>query len=112
MSGTDILDHEPDGHLLEGEVRICRERPSGPPSDAMAITEVLESIIVLSQRLYERVQKMRKERKAREKVREEGREEGRLEVQTAIQIWNQQRLEAEARGEPFDVPFPTFDDRG
>ena len=99
---------------------MWREWPSGPPSDAMAITEVLEFSMVLSQWLYERVQKMRKERKAREKNREEGRKEGReegrkegrLEAQTAVQTWNQQRLEVEARGETFDVPPPTFDDRG
>lgn len=42
---------------------MWRERPSGPPSDAMAITAVLELIMVLSQWLYERVEKMREERR-------------------------------------------------
>ena len=83
----------------------------------MAITEVVEFSMVLSQGLYNRFkreqEKTRREGfdKGLEKGREEGRQEGRLEAQTAIDTWNRQRLEAEARGETFDVPPPTFDDR-
>ena len=85
----------------------------------MAITEVLELIMVLSQGLYEKVQKMKKAReKMREEMRKEGLDEG-LEKgrqgETAHQArwenWNRQRLEAKVRGEPFDVPHPTLEDR-
>ena len=74
----------------------------------MAITEVLESIMVLSQGLYEKVQKMKK---AREKMRKEMRKEGSEANQAKWENWNRLRLEAEERGEPFDVPPPTREDR-
>ena len=67
----------------------------------MAITEVVELIMVLSQGLYDRF------KRAREKVREEGRKE----VWQEWEAWNRLRLEAEERGEPFDVPPPTREDR-
>ena len=67
----------------------------------MAITEVLELIMVLSQGLYDRF------RRAREKTRKEGSEAN----QAKWENWNRLRLEAEERGEPFDVPPPTREDR-
>ena len=67
----------------------------------MAITEVLESIMVLSQGLYDRF------RRAREKTRKEGSEAN----QAKWENWNRLRLEAEERGEPFDVHPPTREDR-
>ena len=70
----------------------------------MAITEVVELIMVLSQGLYDRFEK------ARKKVREEGRKEGRKEVWQKWEAWNRLRLEAEERGEPFNVPPPTRED--
>ena len=85
----------------------------------MAITEVLELIMVLSQGLYDRFRRAReKTRKEKEKTRKEGLDEG-LEKgrqgETALQSkwenWNRLRLEAEERGEPFDVPPPTLEDR-
>ncbi len=42
----------------------------------------------------------------REKIREEGREEVRTALAEKFKIWNQKRLDAEARGEPFDEPPP------
>ena len=74
----------------------------------MAITEVLESIMVLSQGLYEQVQKMKK---GKEKMRKEMRKEGSEANQAKWENWNRLRLEAEERGEPFDVPPPTREDR-
>ena len=38
----------------------------------------------------------------REKIREEGREA----LAEQVRVWNQKRLDAEARGEPFDEPPP------
>ena len=74
----------------------------------MAITEVLELIMVLSQGLYDRFRREReKTRKEKEKMREEGFEAN----QARWENWNRLRLEAEERGEPFDVPPPTREDR-
>ncbi len=42
----------------------------------------------------------------RERFREEGREEVRTALAEKIKIWNQKRLDAESRGEPFDEPPP------
>ena len=42
----------------------------------------------------------------REQGREEGREEGKADERRAWVDWNTRRLEAEARGEPFDEPPP------
>jgi hypothetical protein len=48
--------------------------------------------------------------KQRERFREEGREKGREEGREAlaeqVRVWNQKRLDAEARGEPFNEPPP------
>ena len=41
-----------------------------------------------------------------EKQRERLREEGREALAEEIKVWNQKRLDAEARGEPFDEPPP------
>ena len=42
----------------------------------------------------------------REEGREEGRAEGRAENQAAWEAWNERRMAAEQRGEPFDEPPP------
>lgn len=44
--------------------------------------------------------------KQREKLREEGREQGRMSLAAEIEAWNTRRLDAEARGEPFNEPPP------
>ena len=38
-------------------------------------------------------------------------EEGQAEVQRRWEEWNERRLEAKARGEPFDEPHPTLEKR-
>ena len=38
--------------------------------------------------------------------REEGREQGRMDLAAKVEAWNARRLDAEARGEPFDEPPP------
>ena len=43
----------------------------------------------------------------RKKDLEEGRKEGRSEVYALLEAWNQRRLEAEERGEPFTEPPPS-----
>ena len=50
--------------------------------------------------LYDKIEKQR------EKLREEGREQGRMSLAAEIKSWNKKRLDAEARGEPFDEPPP------
>ena len=42
----------------------------------------------------------------RERFREEGLEEGKADERQAWVDWNTRRLDAEARGEPFDEPPP------
>ena len=44
--------------------------------------------------------------RARERGREEGREEGRHEIHQLWMEWNQRRIDAEDRGEPFTEPPP------
>ena len=69
----------------------------------MAVTEVVELIMVLSQGLYDRF------KREREEARKEAREESRQAVaanQARWETWNQLRLEAEARGEASDVGRP------
>lgn len=50
--------------------------------------------------LYDKIEKQR------ERLREEGREQGRTDLAAEIEAWNARRLDAEARGEPFDEPPP------
>ena len=71
----------------------------------LVITEVAEYIMVLSEKMYDNLQRTRKER------HEKGRKEGREEVYGEVDRWNQRRLEAAAKGEPFDEPPPTRDGR-
>ena len=44
--------------------------------------------------------------------REEGEKRGKAVVQEMWESWNQRRLEAEGRGEPFDEPPPTLNSNG
>ncbi len=44
--------------------------------------------------------------KHRDEGRAEGRVEGRVQTNAAWQAWNQRRVDAEARGLPFDEPPP------
>ena len=53
-----------------------------------------------------RRQRVRARAQARARLRAEGRAEGRRETLAAVQEWNERRLAAEARGEPFDEPPP------
>ena len=91
----------------------------------LVITEVVEYIMVLSEKMYEDLQRTKKERheksrkegfkKGLEEGREEGfkkgREEGRKKAYEEVDRWNQRRLEAAAKGEPFDEHPPARDDR-
>ncbi len=46
--------------------------------------------------------------KGRAEGREEGREEGIATANAAWRAWNRRRLDAEAKGEPFDEPPPDY----
>ena len=50
--------------------------------------------------LYDKIEKQR------ERLREEGREQGKADERQSWVNWNARRLDAEARGEPFDEPPP------
>ena len=52
------------------------------------------------------------EKLGREEGREEGEKRGKAVVQEMWESWNQRRLEAEGRGEPFDEPPPTLNSNG
>jgi len=45
-----------------------------------------------------------------ERVRRQRRKEGRKEADAAWRAWNERRIEADARGEPFTEPPPDFSD--
>ena len=68
--------------------------------------------LILSQEgcviMFTRLQDHRDRRNRRfAEARAEGREEGRAELYQEIAEWNNRRLAAEARNEPFTEPFPT-----
>ena len=44
-----------------------------------------------------------------QKIREEGREEGGVQMYARMAAWNERRLEAERKGEPFTESFPKPD---
>jgi hypothetical protein len=54
-----------------------------------------------------RAKLQRKVEKARIEGKAEGKDEGKAEVYKAVDAWNKRRLEAEAKGLPFDEPPPT-----
>ena len=57
-----------------------------------------------------RAKRIKREEEAMRKIREEGREEGRkqgsAEAHARWETWNERRLAAEAKGEPFNEPTP------
>ena len=62
--------------------------------------------------LYDKIEKQREKLReegraqGREEGIEEGREQGRMDLAAKVEAWNARRLDAEARGEPFDEPPP------
>lgn len=64
--------------------------------------------MVLSRGLRERLERTKQQRRAEGRLegRAEGRVEGRAEVEAKVEAWNNRRLEAERKGEPFDEPLP------
>ena len=67
---------------------------------SIAITELGGYLMVLSRGLRERLERTKQQRRA------EGRVEGRAEVEAKVEAWNNRRLEAERKGEPFNEPLP------
>ncbi len=72
---------------------------------ALALTEIGRSIVVIARRLEEGLERIREQRRA--EGRAEGRLEGRAEADRDWGAWNQRRIEAEERGEPFTELPPT-----
>ena len=68
---------------------------------SVVVTEIVRSVMVLSGMLQERLERMREARRA------EGRAEGRAEANARWETWNNRRLEAAARDEPFQEPSPS-----
>ncbi len=68
---------------------------------SLIVTEIVRSVLFLSDMLQERLERMREARRA------EGRAEGRAETNARWETWNNRRLEAAARGEPFQEPPPS-----
>ena len=87
----------------------CQEsvgpNPAGRRTRNRSDSMVRELSMVLSQGLYEKFER------ERQKLREEGFQQGLEEVRKEWEAWYQLRLEAKGRGEPFDVPPPTLEDR-
>ena len=59
----------------------------------------------LDSKLVEPIRRQLRE-EGREKGREEGKAIGEERANQRWQAWNRRRLEAEAKGEPFDEPLP------
>ena len=53
-----------------------------------------------------RAKRIKREQEAMRKIREEGRKQGSAEAHARWEAWNERRLAAEAKGEPFDEPTP------
>ena len=87
---------------------------------ALALTEIGRSIVVIAQRLQEGLERVRRQRReegrreglaeGREEGLAEGREEGLAKANEAWRSWNERRVAAETRGEPFTEPPPEFPD--
>ena len=90
------------GHVTEADPQgSVGPNPAGRRTQDRPGSMVRELIMVLSQGLYEKFERNR------EKLREEGAQKN----QQKWEAWNQLRLEAAERGETFDVPPPTLEDR-
>ena len=80
--------------------------------NTIGIVELGRLIMVLAQgmaeRLKERKKKFREEMMALGEAR--GRAEGRAELVAEVVAWNERRLAADAKGEPFDEPPPGVED--
>lgn len=68
---------------------------------SLVVTEIVRSVMVLSDMLQERLERMREARRA------EGRAEGRAEANAQWEAWNNRRLESAARGADFHEPPPS-----
>ncbi len=53
-----------------------------------------------------RAKRIKREEEAMRKIREEGRKQGSAEAHARWETWNERRLAAEAKGEPFNEPTP------
>ena len=83
-------------------------------TEAGAASLIASAIIVeVAHVVFGEMLRKRRERRAlaqgREEGRAEGEETGEARNQALWESWNQRRLEAEARGEPFTEPPPTRD---
>ena len=54
--------------------------------------------------LYDKIERQRE--RLRQEGREQGIERGRASLAAEVADWNERRLDAEGRGEPFDEPPP------
>ena len=68
--------------------------------------------MVIAQRLQEGLERVRRQRReeGRREGLAEGREEGLAKANEAWRSWNERRVAAETRGEPFTEPPPEFPD--
>ena len=73
----------------------------GSAANTIAIMEVIQYIMVTVRYLEDRLVKPQRERL---------RSEGRTQVQEMWEAWNRRRMEAEAKGEPFDDSPPKLND--
>ena len=78
---------------------------------AMAIASI-EGVIMVIASYFIAKWKERGRAEGEEQGRAEGEKRGREEIQEMWESWNQRRLEAEGRGEPFDELPPTLNSNG
>ena len=54
-----------------------------------------------------RAKRIKREEEAMKRIREEGHKQGSAEASARWEAWNERRLAAEAKGEPFSEPTPS-----
>ena len=78
-------------------------------TSAMILLEGVRNLMVLSNYLHNRFVKplIEKRREEMEQQRAEDRDQGRAESHAEWRSWNERRLEADSKGEPFTEPPPS-----
>ena len=99
------------GSLLDSTLAVWSEAAPliiTAAAAALVLTEVGRSIVVIARRLEEGLERVRERRReeGRAEGRAEGREEAFAEADRGWEAWNQRRIEAAERGEPFTEPPP------
>jgi hypothetical protein len=111
MALASLRSYNGGGSLLDSTLAVWSEAAPlaiTAAAAALVLTEVGRSTVVLARRLEEGLERVRERRRAEGRAEglAEGLAKGEARVQEAWQAWNQRRIEAAERGEPFTEPPP------